>query len=154
MMIESFLSEDCVIANLTSTTRDAVLAELAYPLARVVSGVNAVDIQHVLLEREEMGSTGIGEGFAIPHAKIPGLERIVSVVGRSVNGIAFDSHDGDLVHFFFVLLSPESAPGPHLLALARLSKLFKDENLKPLLANAKTAHEIYDVIVSEDRRLQ
>lgn len=154
MKIKSFLSEDCVVATLSATTRDSVLTELAMPLARAVPGVNASDIQRVLLEREAMGSTGIGEGFAIPHAKIRGLDRIVAAVGRSVNGISFDAHDGDPVHFFFVLLSPDNAPGPHLLALARLSKLFKDEDLKPRLNEAKTAHEIYDVIVSEDERLQ
>ncbi len=153
MKIKTFLSEDCVIANLMATTRDAVLAELALPLARAGLGINAADIQQALLERELMGSTGIGDGVAIPHAKVKGLDRIVAAFGRSVEGVPFDAVDENPAKYFFVLLSPDNAPGPHLLALARLSKLFKGGALFARLQEAMTAHEIYAAILSEDEKL-
>lgn len=153
MKIKTFLSEDCVIPNLMATNRDSVLAELAVPLARVGVGITAADIQQALLARELMGSTGIGDGVAIPHAKVKGLDRIVAAFGRSHDGIPFDAVDDKPAKYFFVLLSPDNAPGPHLLALSRLSKLFKGSEFFTRLQEAKTAGDIYAAILEEDEKL-
>jgi PTS system nitrogen regulatory IIA component len=150
MKIKTFLSEDCVVANLMAKTRDEVLKELTLPLARAGLGLDAADIQRALLARELMASTGIGDGVAIPHAKIKGIDKIVAAFGRSIDGIPFDSVDEKPAKYFFVLLSPENAPGPHLLALSRLAKLFKGGALSARLQEAKTSHEIYTAILAED----
>ncbi|MBW2599777.1 MAG: PTS sugar transporter subunit IIA, partial [Deltaproteobacteria bacterium] len=104
----------------------------------------------VLLEREKLGSTGIGDGIAIPHGKLAGLEKLVVSFGRSVTGVDFDSMDGRPVHIFFLLLAPENSAGLHLKALARISRMLKDISFRESLIKAETSEDIYNLIVEKD----
>ena len=105
--------------------RDA-LAELAGVFAKGKIRVDPEAMLHVLLEREKLGSTGIGDGIAIPHGKIAGLDEMVVAFGRSREGIDFEAMDGKPVHLFFLLMAPENSAGQHLKALAKISRMLKD----------------------------
>src|SRR4030042_1654541 len=126
MKIVEFLRADAVIANLSGQTGPAVLAELCRPLAasRRVAAQRLVDTRR---DREKLGSTGIGEGVAIPHGKVAGLPGLVASFGRSVQGVDFRAIDGHPTHLFFTLLAPENSAGAHLKALARISRIFKNQ---------------------------
>ncbi|HQC23908.1 MAG TPA: PTS sugar transporter subunit IIA, partial [Syntrophales bacterium] len=104
----------------------------------------------VLLEREKLGSTGIGDGIAIPHGKLKGLERLVISFGRSRQGVDFDAIDGKPVHIFFLLMAPESSTGQHLKALAKISRMLKDPGFRSDLMAAENAEEIYRKIAEKD----
>ena len=104
----------------------------------------------MLLEREKLGSTGIGDGIAIPHGKLKGLDRLVISFGRSRQGIDFDAIDGKPVHIFFLLMAPESSTGQHLKALAKISRMLKDPDFRSDLMAAKSAEEIYRKIAEKD----
>src|SRR5574337_2141285 len=125
MKIVEFLRPEAVIASLSGQTGQAVLAELCKPLA----ATNKVDGQRLLetlLEREKLGSTGIGEGVAIPHGKVPGLPALMASFGRSRRGVDFKAIDGKPTYLFFTLFAPENSAGAHLKALARISRIFKN----------------------------
>jgi PTS system nitrogen regulatory IIA component len=104
----------------------------------------------VLLDREKLGSTGIGDGIAIPHGKLKGLESLVISFGRSRGGIDFESIDGKPVHIFFLLMAPESSTGQHLKALAKISRMLKDPEFRSDLMSAKNTEEIYRKIAEKD----
>lgn len=149
MKIKEILTRECIVANLQSQAKDDVLKELATLLCRGHELSDEVVVQ-VLTEREKLGSTGIGNGVAIPHGKLSNINQIITCFGRSLDGIAFDSQDGKPAHLFFVLLAPENAASIHLKALARLSRLLKDVNFRNRLIEAKTEDEIYHEIITED----
>jgi len=152
MKIKQILSKSSVIANLSSRTKDDAIIELATMLAANFENLSKDEMIQILLEREKLGSTGIGNGVAIPHGKIPSLSQIITGFGRSVEGIAFDSQDGKPAHLFFVLLAPENAASLHLKALARLSRLLKDVHFRNKLLEASDADQIYAEIVGEDEK--
>jgi PTS system nitrogen regulatory IIA component len=104
----------------------------------------------VLLERERISTTAIGEGVAIPHGKLPGVERVLGVFARSPRGVDFASLDGGLTHLFFVLIAPENAAADHLKALARISRLLKDESFRRRLMAGQTSDELFAIIAQED----
>jgi PTS system nitrogen regulatory IIA component len=104
----------------------------------------------VLLDREKLGSTGIGDGIAIPHGKLKGLDSLVIAFGRSHDGIDFDSIDGKPVHIFFLLMAPESSTGQHLKALAKISRMLKDPAFRSNLMSAKSTEELYRNISDKD----
>ena len=105
---------------------------------------------HVLLERERLGSTGIGDGIAIPHGKLSGLEEMVVSFGRSREGIAFEAMDGKPVHLFFLLMAPENSAGQHLKALAKISRMLKDANFRKSLLEAKMHEDLFRIIAAKD----
>ncbi|HPR15219.1 MAG TPA: PTS sugar transporter subunit IIA, partial [Smithella sp.] len=105
----------------------------------------------ILKQRENLGSTGIGEGVAIPHGKISNLNDIVVAFGRSEKGIAYDSLDGKPVHLFFLLLAPENSAGQHLKILAKISKMLKDVYFRNKLIAAKSRDELYQIIIDQER---
>lgn len=150
MRIKEILSKDCIIPNFVATTKEAAIEELASMLALHYPTLQKDDTTRILMEREKLGSTGIGNGVAIPHGKLVTINSIVTGFGRSVPGIEFDSQDGKPAHLFFVLLAPENAASLHLKALARLSRLLKDLHFRTKLLEAKGVAEIYHEIVSED----
>lgn len=152
MKIKQILSKSCVIANLNAHTKDEVIAELADLLARNFPNLPKEETVQILLEREKLGSTGIGNGVAIPHGKVHALTQIVTGFGRSLPGIPFDSQDGKPAHLFFVLLAPENAASLHLKALARLSRLLKDVHFRNKLMEAAGADQLYHEIVGEDEK--
>jgi PTS system nitrogen regulatory IIA component len=104
----------------------------------------------ILLERERLGSTGIGDGIAIPHGKLKGIQRIICSFGRTKAGIDFQSIDERPTHLFFLLLAPEDSASEHLQALARLSRLLKDDHLRKRLLEADSKEDIYRIITEED----
>lgn len=153
MKIKQILTKDCIIAELQSQSKDLVLRELAsaVTLAKPSLGPQFTEgLIHVLAEREKLGSTGIGNGVAIPHGKMAGIDQVITGFGRSRAGVNFDSQDGKPAHLFFILVAPENAASLHLKALARLSRLLKDSHFRNVLMEAQTADEIYSAIVTED----
>ncbi|MGE5844763.1 MAG: PTS sugar transporter subunit IIA, partial [Syntrophaceae bacterium] len=128
----------------------AVLAELSEIFTRDHAGIQSEAMIEVLLEREKLGSTGIGDGIAIPHGKLKGLDSLVISFGRSREGIDFDSIDGRPAHIFFLLMAPESSTGQHLKALAKISRMLKDPEFRNDLLSAKNAEELYRKIADKD----
>ena len=151
MKIVEFLRSDAVIANLSGQTGQAVLAELCRPLS-ASDRIEAPKLVETLLDREKLGSTGIGEGVAIPHGKVPGLPGLMASFGRSVAGIDFRAIDGRPTHLFFALFAPENSAGAHLKALARISRIFKNGAFREAILRAQTADEIYRLIETEDAK--
>jgi PTS system nitrogen regulatory IIA component len=152
MKITEILSQEMVLPELRSDTKPAILHELAQSFAPQFPQLNADAIAGVLAERERLGSTAIGDGIAIPHGKIRGVNRIVGVFGRHLKGVDFDSLDGNPTHLFFVLIAPEESTSLHLKALARVSRLFRDGSFRERLEGAGSAEELYGFIVEEDSR--
>jgi nitrogen PTS system EIIA component len=152
MKIVDFVRPDLVVAELAAQDKSAVVKELAGHLAGQVQGVDREQLSKVLLERERLASTAIGEGVAIPHGKLDAVGKLVACVGRAPSGVDFDSMDGRPTHLFFVLVAPENSTGVHLKALARISRLFKDPEFRTRLMQAKDAPEMYKVIADEDAK--
>jgi PTS system nitrogen regulatory IIA component len=144
------LEKDFVIADLKSKTKKEALAELADVFLRNDTDIDRESMIEVLMEREKLGSTGIGDGIAIPHGKLAGLERLVVSFGRSKGGVDFDSLDGAPVHIFFLLMAPENSAGQHLKTLAKISRMLKDVSFRESLVNAESSQEIYDLILEKD----
>lgn len=141
--------------NLCATKKEEVIKELAGKIAEALSepSLKREEIASILLEREQLGSTGIQDGIAIPHGKISGLKNILIACGRSPQGIDFDAHDTKPTHLFFVLLAPEFAAGQHLKVLARISRLLKDSLFRERLMSATDEKEMYKIITEEDEKL-
>ena len=152
MRLADLVRPDMVWANLQSQDKNQVISELAAKISAGLPPLRAEDIASVLLSRESLGSTGIQDGIAIPHAKIRGLEKVVVACGRSRKGINFDAPDQKPTHLFFVLLAPEQSAAMHLKILARLSRLLKDEKFRHKLMTAGEADDIYRMIIEEDAR--
>jgi PTS system nitrogen regulatory IIA component len=146
------LVKDGVILDLASDTKEAVLEEMARALAGAESSLNVDRLNEVLLEREALQSTGIGEGVAIPHGKIAGLEHLVASFARSVKGVDFESIDGQPTHLFFLLVVPEHSGGQHLKALARISRFFRDAEFRQKLIGASSLDDVFRAIDEEDAK--
>lgn len=152
MKILDIVSPEAILDELQSDTKEGVLRELSAVLSGMVPSLPPETIASILLERETLGSTGIGDGVAIPHGKSAGLERLVAAFGRSRKGVPFDSLDGQPAHLFFVIMAPEYSAGMHLKALARISRLLKDERFRRSLLEAADADELRRVLQEEDGR--
>ena len=152
MKITEILTPYLVVPNLRGANKAEILRELAGCLAARFPAIEVNVLAAVLAERERLGSTAIGDGIAIPHGKIKGATKIVGAFGRNVAGVDFDSLDGGLTHLFFVLIAPEDSTSLHLKALARVSRLLKDNAFRERLLAAADADDIYRLIVEEDGR--
>jgi PTS system nitrogen regulatory IIA component len=152
MKIVEILTERSIVADLRGTTKNEILEELASVLASQENGVVKERLVDVLLEREKLGSTAIGEGIAIPHGKLPNLTNVVAAFGRSREGVDFNSLDGGATKLFFLLLAPEDSSGAHLKALARVSRLLRDKAFRARLLEAEGATELYRTIREEDEK--
>jgi nitrogen PTS system EIIA component len=153
MKVTEFLSPNAVVAELRGTTKAEVLRELSEHLANAYPGSLRADrILEVLAEREKLASTGIGEGVAIPHGKMPGLDKLYAAFGVSKAGVDFQSIDKLPTHLFFALVAPENSAGVHLKALARVSRLFRNPELRAAILKAHTGADIYRLISEEDNR--
>jgi nitrogen PTS system EIIA component len=151
MKIVEFLRPECVIASLTGQTGQAVLAELCRPLAQTQHG-DGQKLLETLLEREKLGSTGVGDGVAIPHGKVPGLPALMACFGRAPAGVDFRAIDNKPTHLFFALFAPENSAGAHLKALARISRIFKNSAFRDAILKAPSAEEIFRLIEAEDAK--
>ncbi len=149
MKILDFLSQERIILSMKSQDKKGVIDELAQAVADTTSADNA-EIARVLLEREQLGSTGIGDGIAIPHGRLNSIDSIVMGFGSSEQGIEYDAIDNNPVHIFFLLLTPENSTGGHLRVLAQISKLLKNKQFKTNLSNAKSIQEVLEIIQEAD----
>ena len=149
MKILEVLQKDAILENLVSTDKKGILEELVTPVAKAAN-VSEEGLVKVLLDRERLGSTGIGGGVGIPHGKLKNLDNIVLGFGRSRKGVNFESMDSKPTHIFFLLVTPENSTGLHLKMLARISRLLKDESFKQRLKNASSRDEIFSIIQEAD----
>lgn len=154
MKIMEFLCEKAVDANLKSTDKRGVIEELVELLIKAgkVKDKDKSKIIEILLNRESLGSTGIGQGIGIPHGKCDCIKELTAALGVSKVGINFDALDGEKVYIFFLLLAPEDSAGPHLKALARISRLLKDKYLRDSLIQAGTDKDILKILREEDQK--
>ena len=151
MKLTDILEEGFIIPQLKAETKRNVLEELVDVFTQRHPDIDASEFLRVLLEREKLGSTGIGGGVAIPHGKVKNFDHMVVSFGRSEKGIDFDSTDSQRVHLFFLLVAPESSTGFHLKALAKISRLLKDRETRERLLHAETREEIYRIISENDQ---
>jgi len=136
------LGHQCIILEMKSTGKDEALKELADTIHASCSDVDPAMLLTVLQEREQVGSTGVGNGVAIPHAKVPGLDRLILCFGRSSAGISFEAVDNRPVHLFVQILSPTGRPDEYLRSLARISRLLKKEANRRFLMQATDKEQI------------
>ena len=152
MKIVDLISRDRIIPELTATSKREILAELANHLAKTSPDLSKEELARVLIDRESLASTAIGQGVAIPHGKLPQVSEIVACLGRAKDGVDFDSIDGKPTYLFFVMVAPENSTGSHLKALARISRVFKDEEFKQRLMVADDVDAMFALIGDEDQK--
>lgn len=150
MRLDQIFKIEFLNENLTSNTKIDVLAELISVLINSGLKIDRAKAIDVLQQREKLGSTGIGDGVAIPHGKVSDLHELIVAFGRSKKGIAFDAIDGKPVHLFFLLLAPENSTGQHLKSLAKISKMLKTPNFRKKLIDARTTSDLYKAIIEQD----
>ncbi len=152
MKIVEFLNEKAVTANMVANTKEAALRELVDVLAKAEGIKNRDELVKVLMSRESLGSTGIGQGVGIPHAKTNAVKKLVAALGICPHGVDFDALDGEPVHIFFLLIAPEDSAGPHLKGLARISRLLKDKYFRESLKQLRDEKTILKLIREEDAK--
>jgi PTS system nitrogen regulatory IIA component len=152
MRILDFLRTDGILCPLHASSKKEVLEELIQPICAANPRLDRQRLLNTLLERENLGSTGIGGGIAIPHGKFDGLDHLVASFGKSRKGVDFNSLDNKPAYIFFLLVAPKNSAADHLKALARVSRLLKDEFLLKDLQKAETPQEIFKVLEDFDFR--
>lgn len=150
--INDVLKKESVIPNLYSKTKSEVIRELSDKVATIYPNFNRENLISVLLEREKLCSTAVDEGVAIPHGKMSGISSIIVAFGRSIEGIDFESLDGNPTHLFILLIAPENSSGVHLKLLARISRIFKNPDFRSRITKAGSQDEIYELILQEDAK--
>jgi PTS system nitrogen regulatory IIA component len=150
MKLSEIFTEAHIIPELKAKNKQTVLEELVDALSKREPSLDKGTLVRVLIERERLGSTGIGEGVAIPHGKIGGISQPIISFGRSRQGLDFDSVDGQRAHLFFLLIAPENSAGIHLKVLARIAKILKSSLFRKRLMEAKDSEGIYRTIVETD----
>jgi PTS system nitrogen regulatory IIA component len=150
MHITEIFKKEFILEDLKARSKRGVLMELSEAFALGSVKVDAKHMVDVLMEREKLGSTGIGDGIAIPHGKLKGLDTLLLSFGRSREGVDFESIDGKPVHLFFLLMAPESSTGQHLKALAKISRMLKDEQFRSELLSAPNAEVLFKAITEKD----
>lgn len=149
MRILDVLTLDTINVDLKARDKKGVLDEMVAPVAEK-TGASQEKLVKVLMERERLGSTGIGGGIGIPHGKLKDLDKLILGYGLSRQGVDFESMDGRPTHIFFLLLTPESSAGVHLKMLARISRLLKNDGLKERLMQADKPEDVIAIIEEED----
>lgn len=154
MKITDFLREKAISVNLEAKDKQGVIREMVRLLVQAgeIKAADEERIVPVLLAREALGSTGIGQGVGIPHGKSNGVRQLVGAFGVSRRGVDFDSLDGETAQIFFLLVAPEDSAGPHLKALARISRLLKDRYFREGLKEAKDEKQVLKIIQQEDQK--
>lgn len=154
MEIGEILHEDTVKVGLESEEKESALAELVdlFIKAGKISNADKNEIIESLMERESLGSTGIGQSVGIPHAKTKKVKKIVAALGISKSGVEFEALDGEKVKIIFLLLAPEGVTGPHLKALAHISRILRDKLIRERLIQSKNKVDILKVLEKEDKK--
>jgi PTS system nitrogen regulatory IIA component len=150
MKIFDLLAPERIMPDLQATNKRGVLEELSKTLIEGTNGLSLQTVMEVLLDRERLGSTGIGDNIAIPHGKIAQLSELKLSFGRSLKGVDFDSMDGKPSHIFFLLLAPADSAGLHLKALAKISRMLMSQSFRDNLMKAAGVEEIYRLIAERD----
>ena len=152
MRMSDFVVRDAIIPALTAANKEGVIREMIEALraAGQFKGGDPEDIVRAVLRRELLGSTGIGSAVAIPHTKHASVEKLVGTVALSKNGVGFDSLDGEPVHVFVLLISPQDRPGDHLRALENVSRALRDDAFVRALRQANTREEIWKLLEEAD----
>ncbi len=152
MKFAQFVCTEAIIAELLAVDKQGVIREMTQALldAGRIAQDDYKSIVDAMLRREELGSTGIGRGVAIPHTKHPSVDGTIATVGVSRNGVNFASLDGESVYVFFLLISPSDRPNDHLRALERTARQLRIESFCPFLRQAKTAEEIKQLLDESD----
>jgi len=154
MQIMDFLSKKAIITDIKSTRKEDVIKEMVDLLiaSEDVEKRNRNKLIDALMAREALGSTAIGQGIAIPHAKSDCVDKLVAAFGLSKKGVDFDSLDGELAYIFFLLVAPQDSAGPHLKALARISRLLKDKYFRDTLRASTDEKSVVKIIMQEDEK--
>ncbi|MGD9972561.1 MAG: PTS sugar transporter subunit IIA [Desulfatirhabdiaceae bacterium] len=149
MKLTDIMHKDAILTDLMARDKKTVIQEMAVPTAKILK-VDLSDIIKVLLERERLGSTGIGRGIAIPHGKLKSIEFPILGLGISRKGVEFESIDSLPAHLFFVLITPELATGTHLTVLSQIARFLKNDDFKNNLLNAGSSQDILSIIQAEE----
>ena len=154
MQIMDFLSKKAILTDIKSTSKEEVIKEMVDFLIEAgdVEKRNRNKLIDALVSREALGSTAIGQGIAIPHAKCDCVDKLVAAFGLSKKGVDFDSLDGELAYIFFLLVAPQDSAGPHLKALARISRLLKDKYFRDTLRSCVDEKSVMKIIGQEDEK--
>ena len=152
MKITEILKKEHIIADLNLDNKNGVLNEFSEFLKKKGAIENKEALYKALTQREKLGSTGIGENVAIPHAKLDNIDTIITLFARSKKGIEFESLDKELVHFFCLVIAPANSTGLHLKVLARISKLLKSSSLREAILNATAVDQIFTILTDEDSK--
>ncbi|MBN2714157.1 MAG: PTS sugar transporter subunit IIA [Planctomycetes bacterium] len=154
MQFRDFVVNKAIVGDLVSTTKNEAIAEMTDAL--IASGAVSKDLRQgvlsALIDREKLGSTGIGQGIGIPHAKHPGIKSLIALVARSREGVEFASLDGEPVNIFFMMLSNQECATQHLEALAYVSKHLRDDIFRRFLIKARDAKEIAELLEEADQK--
>ena len=153
MKFSELINKNYIIPEFKGSTKKQVLEELVEALASNNIEIDKVVLLNALLEREKLGSTGIGDGVAIPHGKLNGLDNIILLFGKSGQGVDFDAIDRKPVCMVFLLVAPADSAGLHLKALARLSRMLREKEFKNSLLMASDAETLLKIIVDKDENL-
>ena len=152
MKFADFVSTEAIQADLVAEDKDGVIREMVQSLLNA-GGVQEEEFESIIkaiLKREELGSTGIGRGVAVPHTKHPSVDRLVGTVAVSREGVDFQSLDGEKVHLFFLLISPPDRPGDHLRALENISRQLRNDTFCRFLKQSKSADDIRQLLEEAD----
>ena len=150
MKMLEFLDKNAITADIVSAKKEDVITELVDLLSKSHRIKDKKSLIDTLMDREQLGSTGIGQGIGIPHAKSSAVKNLVAALGISRTGVDFDSLDGEPTYIFLLLVAPEDAAGPHLKALAKISRMLQDKFIRDSLISAKNKDIIFDIIRQED----
>jgi len=153
MKLTDILVREACLVDMKARTKKEALRELADGLASRVDGIEGTELLDMLLEREKLGTTAMGDSIAIPHARMESLDRLLASFGRSREGVDFDSVDGNPTHLFFLLVAPGKEGSTHLLTLARLSRLLSSEEFRNRLLDTPTTDDLFKALEEEESRL-
>ena len=153
MKLSDFVVPEAILVDLQATGKEATIREIVRSLhdAGQIAEADLEGVIRAILGREELGSTGIGQGVAVPHTRHPTVSRLVGTVALSRQGVDFAALDGDPVDIFFLLISPPNQPGDHLRALENISRHLKDEKFVSFLRHAKTRQTVIDLLDEADQ---
>jgi len=152
MKFSDFICRDAIRTNLDASEKQAVIRAMATSLLEATK-INEKDYESIveaILKREELGSTGIGRGVAVPHTKHPSIDKLIGTVAISENGVNFDSLDGEKVHLLFLLVSPPDRPGDHLRALENISRQLRDDTFCKFLKQSKRPEDVWQLLQEAD----